>query len=127
MVTRPLIAFYGNTIDRYLGSFKNPKLHINGIALHIDLYRIYVKEKITIILIKGADIISPLGIIVQPFVHLFLVVDLAFHYPLGFTQYLIIIDIISGEGDVPIIILLPFFYVQFDVYGVGVKRKHRIP
>src|SRR5690606_11976817 len=78
MVTRPFVAFYGNTVDRHLRTLKDPQLYIYGIALYIDLYRIDVKEKITIILVKGADVISSLGIIVKPFVHLLLVVDIAF-------------------------------------------------
>src|SRR5690606_23062564 len=80
MVTGPLIAFYGYTVDGHLRPFKYPELDIYGVIMYIDLNRFYRKEKVTIILIKGTDIIPSLGIIIQSLVHFLFIVDLPFVY-----------------------------------------------
>src|SRR5690606_36173941 len=85
-----------------------------------------VKEKIAIILVQGADIVPSLRIIVQPLIHLFFVVHISLVDAQLSSQDFVLMDIVTGKGDVPIIILLALFYIQIDIDGIGVESKDRI-
>src|SRR5690606_10045733 len=127
MVTGTLITFNRDTVYGHLRTFHDPQLDIDRIALHIYLHGVNVKEKIAVILIQGADIIPSLRIIIQPLIHLFFVVHIPFvDAELG-SQNLIIMDIIACKGDVSIIVLLSFFYIQVDIDGIGIEGENRIP
>ncbi len=79
MVVGTVIPANDDIADGCLLTFKDAHLYINGVIFYADLYRLHIEEEVTIIHVKGTDIIS-VRIKIQSLIKVLQVVYIAFFY-----------------------------------------------